>query len=402
MPRSANPVPQYFDSDNKILAGGKVFYFNAGTSTPKTTYSDEGETIANPNPVILDAAGRLPNVFFTGTAKQILKDLNDVQIWERDDVGAGEQASDFNVYDLNIIYDAGDIVRFNGLFFISLQNSNQNNQPNTSLTFWTEIRFIEVYNTNIDYALGVVVQTTDGNMWKGASSPNQGNDPSVDSGTNWRASIDDDLTLDSLNVTGNSTTDSLTVTNNTTTDSLNVTNNTTTNSLTVTNNAASGSSNVTGNSTTDSLNVTNNSVMNGIDAQDTDSVLLKRNASTVYARDDIVGTVSESAGVPTGAIIESGNNANGNFVKFADGTMWCDRRLFSVASGGTVWTYPVAFVGTVPTITHSIVVTVASGTPLMSEVHAPSITQAIALIYDVAGVFAGSETIDITAKGRWY
>ena len=395
MPRSANPVPQYFDSDNKILAGGKVFYFNAGTSTPKTTYSDEGETIANPNPVILDAAGRLSNVFFTGTAKQILKDLNDVQIWERDDVGSGEQASDFNVYDLNIIYDAGDIVRFNGLFFISLQNSNQNNQPNTSLTFWTEIRFIEVYNTNIDYALGVVVQTTDGNMWKGVNSPNQGNDPSADSGANWLPSIDEsrlkNIVADTITLSGLASADSLSVTNNTATGSLNVTNNTSTGSLGVTNNT-----------TTDSLNVTNNSVMNGIDAQDTDSVLLKRNASTVYARDDIVGTVSESAGVPTGAIIESGNNANGNFVKFADGTMWCDRRLFSVASGGTVWTYPVAFVGTVPTITHSIVVTVASGTPLMSEVHAPSITQAIALIYDVAGVFAGSETIDITAKGRWY
>lgn len=33
-----------------------------------------------------------------------------------------------------------------------------------------------------------------------------------------------------------------------------------------------------------------------------------------------VGTVSQSGGVPTGAIIERGSNVNGEFVRFADGT----------------------------------------------------------------------------------
>ncbi|MGM0858662.1 MAG: hypothetical protein ACQEW0_16515 [Pseudomonadota bacterium] len=39
----------------------------------------------------------------------------------------------------------------------------------------------------------------------------------------------------------------------------------------------------------------------------------------VYARGGILGTVSESGGVPTGAIIERGSNANGEYVKFAGG-----------------------------------------------------------------------------------
>ncbi|MCT8165023.1 MULTISPECIES: phage tail protein [unclassified Pseudomonas] len=34
----------------------------------------------------------------------------------------------------------------------------------------------------------------------------------------------------------------------------------------------------------------------------------------------ILGTVSQSGGVPTGAIVERGSNANGEYVKFADGT----------------------------------------------------------------------------------
>lgn len=37
----------------------------------------------------------------------------------------------------------------------------------------------------------------------------------------------------------------------------------------------------------------------------------------------IVGTVSQSGGTPVGAIIERGGNSNGEYVKFADGTMIC-------------------------------------------------------------------------------
>jgi hypothetical protein len=51
----------------------------------------------------------------------------------------------------------------------------------------------------------------------------------------------------------------------------------------------------------------------------------------IYSQGTIIGTVSESSGVPTGAIIEQGSNANGEFVKFADGTMTC-RFVFDAGS----------------------------------------------------------------------
>lgn len=38
---------------------------------------------------------------------------------------------------------------------------------------------------------------------------------------------------------------------------------------------------------------------------------------------EMVGTVSQSGGVPTGAIVERGSNANGEYVRFADGTQIC-------------------------------------------------------------------------------
>lgn len=42
-----------------------------------------------------------------------------------------------------------------------------------------------------------------------------------------------------------------------------------------------------------------------------------------YNKANILGTVSQSGGVPTGAVIERGSNANGEYVKFADGTLVC-------------------------------------------------------------------------------
>lgn len=61
---------------------------------------------------------------------------------------------------------------------------------------------------------------------------------------------------------------------------------------------------------------------------------------------EAVGTVSESSGVPTGAIIESGSNANGDYIKYADGTliMHAFKKATVVLAGGNGeirWTYPI-------------------------------------------------------------
>ncbi|MNJ58596.1 hypothetical protein D3C77_542350 [compost metagenome] len=60
---------------------------------------------------------------------------------------------------------------------------------------------------------------------------------------------------------------------------------------------------------------------------------------------DIVGSVSQSGGNPTGAIVERGSNANGEYTKFADGTMIVFMRV-AWAGGVGVQTapYPANFV----------------------------------------------------------
>ena len=88
---------------------------------------------------------------------------------------------------------------------------------------------------------------------------------------------------------------------------------------------------------------------------------LTRGGSQVYSRDNIVGTASESSGTPTGAIIEKGSNANGNYTKFADGTMICGFYKGSSSTGATTWTFPAAF-SAIPYIASSGCRTITSGT----------------------------------------
>ena len=55
--------------------------------------------------------------------------------------------------------------------------------------------------------------------------------------------------------------------------------------------------------------------------------------SSMYSNTNVVGTVSQSGGVPTGAIIERGSNANGEYTKYADGTLVCS---FSRSDGSGI------------------------------------------------------------------
>lgn len=82
------PVPrqQFFDANGVPLAGGKLYTYVAGTSTPLATYTDISGTIQNSNPVILDSGGFATIWLGNGAYKIIVKDLNNVQQWVVDNV----------------------------------------------------------------------------------------------------------------------------------------------------------------------------------------------------------------------------------------------------------------------------------------------------------------------------
>jgi hypothetical protein len=59
--RLFNDVQQWPDDDGVSLAGGKLYFYEAGTTTLKDTYTSKSLGTAQANPVILDADGRPTN-----------------------------------------------------------------------------------------------------------------------------------------------------------------------------------------------------------------------------------------------------------------------------------------------------------------------------------------------------
>ena len=51
---------QFFDNNGNPLTGGKLYTYVAGTTTPQATYTSVNGGTAHANPIILDAAGRVP------------------------------------------------------------------------------------------------------------------------------------------------------------------------------------------------------------------------------------------------------------------------------------------------------------------------------------------------------
>jgi hypothetical protein len=81
-------LSQQFDRYGKPLSGGLLYLIQAGTtSTPQSGYQDSDLTIALPNPIKLDAAGRLPQFFLAdGLIKFRLVDKDGVQQFTADGV----------------------------------------------------------------------------------------------------------------------------------------------------------------------------------------------------------------------------------------------------------------------------------------------------------------------------
>ena len=51
---------QFFDNSGNVLTGGKIYSYAAGTTTPQVTYTSNTGVTFHTNPIILDAAGRVP------------------------------------------------------------------------------------------------------------------------------------------------------------------------------------------------------------------------------------------------------------------------------------------------------------------------------------------------------
>jgi hypothetical protein len=124
-------LTQQLDEFGAPLSGGQLYLIQAGTiSTPQNGFQDTGLTISLPNPITLDAAGRIPQFFLAdGQIKVRLQDKNGIVKFVQDNLlvigpsagggggGAVDPTTVMATGDLKVRYDTAIIsgfVRCNG------------------------------------------------------------------------------------------------------------------------------------------------------------------------------------------------------------------------------------------------------------------------------------------------
>lgn len=121
-------------------------------------------------------------------------------------------------------------------------------------------------------------------------------------------------------------------------------------------------------------------------------------ADYAYGPGNVLGTVAQTGGTPTGAVIESGSNANGAYLRLADGTQICWAQKTSSASAQTLWTFPAGFVGgSVPVVQATSQVQTAH----FASTGAPVATGVNFSVWGLSGARVAYAT-GLTAFGRWF
>lgn len=102
---------QFFTNTGAVLTGGKLYTYAAGSTTPLATYTSVSGASAHTNPIVLDAAGRVPNGgeiwLQTGIGyKFVLKTSAEVLIATYDNIPSSAQPPAANDAD-SIMYEQG-------------------------------------------------------------------------------------------------------------------------------------------------------------------------------------------------------------------------------------------------------------------------------------------------------
>jgi hypothetical protein len=188
---------QFFDDAGDPLENGWLEFLESGsTATQKNTYADSNLNVVNSNPVQLDAAGRCPNVFGTGSYKVIsyTKNIEDeadvgsqIQVFDPVTVSgesSGGGGSGLEAWVVTTTYSLGDIVTHSEKIYRSLINANVGLNPAIETASWEEIEFLPIYNENVTYEINQLCHY-EGNVYVSLASANSDNQPD-ESPTWWR------------------------------------------------------------------------------------------------------------------------------------------------------------------------------------------------------------------------
>jgi hypothetical protein len=143
---------QFFDNNGVPLAGGLLYSYAAGTTTPLATYTTSSGSTANSNPIVLDAAGRPANeMWLTAAAyKLVLKTSTGVQLWSMDNISglpsAGQQDDQVATANQTVFTVGFSYVVGSNSLSVLVNGSKQIVTLNYVETSSTEITFVDGLN----------------------------------------------------------------------------------------------------------------------------------------------------------------------------------------------------------------------------------------------------------------
>jgi len=152
------------DNNGIPLAGGLIYTYSAGTTTPQATYTDATGTTPASNPIVLDSAGRPPNggVWGSGVYKFILKTSAGVQVGDAvDNVTAIYGAGDMT----KAVYDAANVAQqLVGTTAVQTLTNKTLTTPTISAPIITGFETVSTQNRGVGAATTFTANTTYGDI----------------------------------------------------------------------------------------------------------------------------------------------------------------------------------------------------------------------------------------------
>lgn len=104
-----------FDASGEPAVGALAYFFDSGTSTPRTVYTDSALSVPHPHPVVATGNGRWPAVYLPfGDYKYTLKTAGGTTLISIDGISNDEPTDPSDTVDPNKIFQTGDMIFVGG------------------------------------------------------------------------------------------------------------------------------------------------------------------------------------------------------------------------------------------------------------------------------------------------
>ena len=128
------PKPQFFDANGAPLVGGLLYTYEAGSTTPLTSYTDSTGVSANTNPIVLDSRGEANVWLGADIYKFALYTSVGVLIWTVDNINGstfGVNATGDGTTTVFSVVNGFTAIYINGVY----QNRNTYTVTSGTVTF---------------------------------------------------------------------------------------------------------------------------------------------------------------------------------------------------------------------------------------------------------------------------